>query len=142
MGRTPSDRFDVVSATPSASFSPCDPSRRRLDALATDAGEKFGLAFPAGLETLPLLTVAQPMDEYPDTAMIDMEASGFFRSASSITAMERIHCLKIISDNLLNPARNIGKQSVIDLVTENIHVIEQLLEQLRNCPVNSDTATS
>ena len=42
-GRTPSRRFDVVTTTPAASFSPCDPPQRRLDALATNAGEKCGL---------------------------------------------------------------------------------------------------
>ena len=43
-GRTPSRRFDVVTTTPTASFSPCDPPHRRLDDLATNAGEKCGLA--------------------------------------------------------------------------------------------------
>ena len=42
-GRTPSNRFDVVSATPSASFGPCGLSQRRLAALATKAGEISGL---------------------------------------------------------------------------------------------------
>lgn len=39
-GRTPSDSFDIVPTMPSASFSPCVPPRRRLDALATGADEK------------------------------------------------------------------------------------------------------
>ena len=42
-GRTPSRRFDVVSATPSASLGPCGQPQRRLDALATKAGEICGL---------------------------------------------------------------------------------------------------
>ena len=42
-GRTPSRHFDVVTATPTASFGPCAPAPRRLDALATNAGEKCGL---------------------------------------------------------------------------------------------------
>ena len=43
-GRTPSRRFDVVTTTPAASLSPCDPPQRRLDALATKPGEKCGLS--------------------------------------------------------------------------------------------------
>ena len=43
-GRTPSRRFDVVTTTPAASLSPCDPPQRRLDVLATNPGEKCGLA--------------------------------------------------------------------------------------------------
>ena len=43
-GRTPSRRFDVVTTTPAASLSPCDPPQRRLDGLATNPGEICGLA--------------------------------------------------------------------------------------------------
>ena len=47
-GRTPSSRFDVVSATPSAarmrSFSPCGHYHKHLGALATNIGEICGLA--------------------------------------------------------------------------------------------------
>ena len=42
-GRTPSRRFDVVTTTPAASLSPCDPPQRRLDVLATNPGEICGL---------------------------------------------------------------------------------------------------
>ena len=52
-GRTPSRRFDVVTTTPAASFGPCDPPHRRLDALATNAGEKCGL----GVEDAPATVV-------------------------------------------------------------------------------------
>ena len=41
-GRTPSRRFDVVSATPSAPFSPFGPSQRHLDGLATKIGDFSG----------------------------------------------------------------------------------------------------
>ena len=41
--RTPSSRFDVVSATPSAYFGPCALSQRHLRALATKVGEIYGL---------------------------------------------------------------------------------------------------
>ncbi len=43
-GRTPCSRLDVVSATPSPSSDPCPPSQRHLDALATNGGERCGLA--------------------------------------------------------------------------------------------------
>ena len=43
-GRTPSSRFDIVSAMPSASFGPCAPPPRRLDALATNVGGICGIA--------------------------------------------------------------------------------------------------
>ena len=38
--------IDIVSAMPSASFSPSAPPQRRFGALATNAGERSGLALP------------------------------------------------------------------------------------------------
>jgi hypothetical protein len=46
--RTPSGRFDVVSATPAPSAGPCALPQWRLDALATKCGEKCGLATTTG----------------------------------------------------------------------------------------------
>ena len=87
--------------------------------------------FNSGLVSLPLLTVDQPQDDYPDYAMIDMEAAGFFSSASTCASKERIHCLKIISDNVLSPSRDISKQTVIDLVSRNINVIDIMISHLQ-----------
>ncbi len=47
-GRTPSSRFDVESATPSPSSSPCAPPQRRFDALATNGGEERELYLEPG----------------------------------------------------------------------------------------------
>ncbi|GAB4118799.1 MAG: hypothetical protein Tsb0027_12470 [Wenzhouxiangellaceae bacterium] len=43
-GRAPPSQLDVVSATSAASSSPRAPSKRRLDALATNGGEESGIA--------------------------------------------------------------------------------------------------
>lgn len=98
--------------------------------------------FNAGLITLPLVTVDQPLTGYPDNAMVDMEAAGFFSSACTIGSMERIHCLKIISDNVLNPARNISKQTVIKLVSENIKTIDVMVSYLHTHSGKPVTGTS
>jgi enolase-phosphatase E1 len=42
-GRSPSSRLDVVSTTPAPSSGPSTPSNQRLNALATNSGEKCGL---------------------------------------------------------------------------------------------------
>jgi methylated-DNA-[protein]-cysteine S-methyltransferase len=52
--RTPSSQFDVVSATPSLSSASCASSQRRFDALATNCGEKCGLA-PLAIEAIQQL---------------------------------------------------------------------------------------
>ena len=89
-----------------------------------------GVIFDAGLVTLPLVTVDQPLDDYPDNAMIDMEAAGFFSSVCRAAPMDGIHCLKIISDNMRYPSHNISKQSVIDLIAGNINLIDAFVTRL------------
>jgi hypothetical protein len=42
----PRRRLDVVSDTPSPSFSPCGPPDRRLGGLATGSGDKSGASGP------------------------------------------------------------------------------------------------
>ena len=100
------------------------------------------ISFAVDLETLPLVTVDQPQEDYPDDEMIDMEASGFYGSACRTGSRDLVHCLKIISDNTLNPPRNISKRTIFELVFENIAVIERLLCQLRNYSEKSTPALS
>ena len=98
------------------------------------------ITFPTDLGTLPLLTVTEPSADYPDDDMIDMEASGFYSSACNIAPQDRIHCLKIISDNTLTSLRDINKRMIIDLISVNISTIENLILQLRTCSEKSATA--
>lgn len=98
------------------------------------------ITFTADTDTLPLLTVVEPLADYPDDDMIDMEASGFYSSACNISSLDRIHCLKIISDNTLNPSRNINKRMIYELVSENMTVIENLILQFPGCSEKSEPA--
>ena len=50
-----------------------------------------------------LTTVDVPSSQYPEEGMVDMEASGFCAAAARLASRERIHVLKIISDNVENP---------------------------------------
>ena len=97
-----------------------------------------GMLLPVDLRSLPLVTVEQPLDEYPADSMVDMEASGFINSAP----LERAQCLKIISDNALNPAQNINSKKASALISANIAVIESLLSQLRIYSQQATAATS
>ena len=97
--------------------------------------------FIAGLAVLPLVTVDQVPEHYPDNVMIDMEAAGFFISANKVSSWERIHCLKIISDNLLSPPHNISKQTVVNLVSGNIKVIDAMVANLYPLTGKPATAT-
>lgn len=95
--------------------------------------------FPSRLAALPLTTVDQPMTDYRENVMYDMEAAGFYRSASQFAATDRIHCLKIISDNAVSPVEKISKQIVLELISRNLPVIQELLQQLRILPAGPAT---
>ena len=67
----PSSRFDIVSAMPSASSSPCAPPQRRFDVLATNAGAISGLA-RAGV--LPVAAHRGVVEYAPDELVISVRA--------------------------------------------------------------------
>lgn len=91
------------------------------------------------LNILPLITVDQPMTDYRQNCMYDMEAAGFYRSANQFTVTDRIYCLKFISDNAASRIEQISKQSILDLIGMNIPVIRELLLQLRTLPAGTTT---
>lgn len=57
--------------------------------------------------------------------MADMEASGFFQAAARILPLERILCLKLVSDYL--EPREFGAKAVEDLVEARVGEVEQVL---------------
>ena len=75
-----------------------------------------------------LITVPEPERKYPQTAMYDMEASGFYTIASRCTAMELTQCIKVISDNpdTALPTR----QQVGDFIAAHCATIDDYAEQL------------
>ncbi|AWT60764.1 MAG: Futalosine hydrolase [Candidatus Moanabacter tarae] len=59
------------------------------------------------------------------TGMADMEASGFFQAAARNLPLERILCLKLVSDYL--EPRDFEAKAVEDLVEDRVGEIEQIL---------------
>jgi len=110
----------------------------KITDLSTGQVWKPRMQIQTDLHTLPLLTVDNPLQEYPEHGMVDMEASGFF----SVAPLDRAQCLKIISDNTLCPSKNINKQMVKKLVSDNLAVIEKLLSQLCCSQAHTTNATS
>jgi nucleoside phosphorylase len=89
---------------------------------------------PQILHPLPgsenLITVDRPIDEYPEHAMIDMEASAFVRSASRFSPLELVHSIKVISDNRAHPPRRIKAAAVESLIAPHTDEIEKISAQL------------
>ena len=64
-------------------------------------------------QSLPLVTLDRPGSDYAHDALVDMEASGFMETALRFSTGELVHCLKIVSDNSVNPAVGVPKASQV-----------------------------
>lgn len=86
-------------------------------------------AFPPCRTTL-LRTVdrAQPP---ADDAAYDMEASGFCEAAQRFATSERIHCLKVVSDNPQSPYQTLNAEKVEALIEDQLDMVAQVGEHLR-----------
>ncbi len=72
-----------------------------------------------------LTTLSKPEFDYTRPGAFDMEAAGF------LSALEgNGYCLKIISDNRLNPGQGIKAKQVSQLIREQLDNIDQLMHQL------------
>jgi len=74
-----------------------------------------------------LITVDTPSAEYPDSALVDMEASGFYATASSLTTSELVQCFKVVSDNKDSPANNIDATRVTALIRSHLKTIQEIV---------------
>lgn len=85
--------------------------------------------FTTALPARDLLTLDQPDNDYREE-LFDMECAGFFQAASACATLELVQALKIISDNADQPMDRINPDLVSRLVTQNLPVIEEIIEQL------------
>jgi adenosylhomocysteine nucleosidase len=82
---------------------------------------------PCGTETL--VTWSRPETRYEDKALYDMEASGFYETASRFSTAELIQCLKVVSDNRASPADALRADFVAELIEQHVGLVEILLQQ-------------
>ena len=85
--------------------------------------------FTTALPAHDLLTLDQPGDKYREE-LFDMECAGFFRAASGCATLELVSALKIISDNADQPMDGINPELVSRLMTQNLPVVEEIIQQL------------
>ncbi|MGH8119541.1 MAG: hypothetical protein ACRESK_02895, partial [Gammaproteobacteria bacterium] len=88
-------------------------------------------AFTPPCRTMNLRTLDRPSTAYED-ALVDMEAAGFYATASRCSTAELIHALKIISDNAAQPAGKTEEKQVSGLIAGQLHTVNTLLESLRS----------
>ncbi len=85
---------------------------------------------PFAIPRESLITVDTPSAEYPDSALVDMEASGFYATASSLTTSELVQCFKVVSDNKESPANHVSANSVTALIRSHLKTIQEIATTL------------
>lgn len=80
------------------------------------------------------ITFDTPYTQYEKTGCYDMEGSGFFQSGRAFIGYERIHLLKVISDNPKHPLHLISKEKVLSLLENAMPVLERLISTLNDLP--------
>ena len=79
-----------------------------------------------------LHTVDRPDSEYHYQGGVDMEASGFYATASRFTTGELVQCYKVVSDNQQSPVKKFSANDASDLIETKMEDINFLVEQLLN----------
>jgi adenosylhomocysteine nucleosidase len=79
--------------------------------------------------THSFLTVEHPA--YENASVCEMEASGFYATATRFSTLELIHSYKIISDNQTTPFHLLNQKQVEELMTARINQIEQIAIELQ-----------
>ena len=77
-----------------------------------------------------LITVDKPEESYPERAAYDMEAAGFFPSATRCSSGELVQSIKVISDNPHQSIASLNARSIEQLITKNLSEIEQFINRL------------
>ena len=77
-----------------------------------------------------LITVDEPEETYPERAAYDMEAAGFFPSATRCSSGELVQSIKVISDNPHQSIASLNARSIKQLITKNVSKIEQFINRL------------
>ncbi len=93
------------------------------------------ILFESPCPCISLLTLDSPSTDY-QTHLIDMEASAFYQMASRLGTSELIHCIKIISDNLQQPAHTVNANNVKSMIAVKLDKIENILNLLK--PVSEE----
>ena len=84
---------------------------------------------PCELENL--LTVDKVEENFHENAVYEMEAAGFYETASRFSTAELIHCYKVISDNKLSSVSGISADVVTKLVENKMQDIEIILSGMK-----------
>lgn len=77
--------------------------------------------------TVEVVTVDRPEETYPEEVLYEMEASGFYATATRFSTGELVHTLKIVSDNASSPVERLSADLAGELVGGALPVLDGLV---------------
>jgi hypothetical protein len=98
--------------------------------------------FSAPCETAEITTVCKPEPDYPHLCLYEMEAAGFFATASRFASLELIHAIKVISDNRSTPTTTLNEKAITHLIENQLNAINTLKHELLMIRQHSVIATN
>lgn len=88
------------------------------------------LSFDHSYILAPLLSLDEPSMDYCKESLFDMEGYGFYFAALKFSTIEKIHCLKVISDTPFASYELLTKNEVSELILNQLPAIENLIALL------------
>ena len=85
------------------------------------------IVFERTCPSATICTVDQPELTYPSSAIYEMEAAGFYATATRFSSGELVQCLKVISDNAEYPAARLRPNHVSQLIESALEPIHATL---------------
>ncbi|MDH3695640.1 MAG: hypothetical protein OER96_13845 [Gammaproteobacteria bacterium] len=99
------------------------------------------IVYKHNVSTNALLTVDKPETEYQGESAFDMEASGYYPTATRIATGELVQCIKVISDNSQTSAESINAGKLEGLIAGNMDEIDQIVQAINGLhgtlPINN-----
>jgi len=90
------------------------------------------------LKSAAIHTMDKPCTEYRDGVVYDMEAAAIFSAASAYLTTDRMHCVKVVSDNPQEPVASLQSDQVVDFMRSTVSTVSRLIDwQLANSVENS-----
>ena len=88
------------------------------------------IVFESPCPTESVLTVAHPEMKYRTSQVYDMEAAGFYSTATRFSSAELVQCYKVISDNPESSTKKISAAFVENLIADHLKNINAIVKEL------------
>jgi nucleoside phosphorylase len=98
---------------------------------STEKSWKLPCQHAPSLPRSRLTTVNEAITDYPENALYDMEAAGIIDRLAEHDQLARTTVLKVVSDNVENPTKQINGQLVKLLINNHLNTIDKLLHAIR-----------